>query len=131
MILKVTHSPIVGAIWVFEKVHEKVNGGASAFSSIGPGLSRLESTSSAKKQRPFLTNRSGGRIVSQNFPDTPTTGDGTGSPPQEIDVVKGKKEGDIIVVSNTVLEEQVKDLSLKIAELTALIMAEQGTPQEE
>lgn len=128
--LKVTHSPIVAAIWLFEKAHEKVNGGASGFSSIGPGLARLTSeSSSSKKQRPFLASRSG-KTDSQHFPETPAE-DGTHSPPHE-SAPKGKKEGQpAIVVSNTMLEEQVQDLSLKIAELTALIMASQGTPQEE
>ncbi|KAL5330333.1 hypothetical protein ACEPPN_003860 [Leptodophora sp. 'Broadleaf-Isolate-01'] len=130
VMLKVTHSPIVAAIWLFEKAHEKVNGGASGFSSIGPGLARLTSeSSSSKKQRPFLASRSG-KTDSQHFPETPAE-DGTHSPPHE-SAPKGKKEGQpAIVVSNTMLEEQVQDLSLKIAELTALIMASQGTPQEE
>ncbi|KAK2627683.1 hypothetical protein QTJ16_002329 [Diplocarpon rosae] len=138
--LKITHSPIVAAIWVFEKAHEKVKGGASAFSTIGPGLNRLESLSgsSAKKQRPFLTKRKSGQRGSQHFPtpDTPNTEDGARSPkepPKEGNVsARGKKEGEqLVVVSNAQLENQVRDLSVKIAELTALIMAQQGTPQEE
>ncbi|PBP17410.1 receptor-activated Ca2+-permeable cation channel [Diplocarpon rosae] len=134
--LKITHSPIVAAIWVFEKAHEKVKGGASAFSTIGPGLNRLESLSgsSAKTQRPFLTNRKSGKRGSQHFPipDTPNTEDGARSPKEENGNARGKKEGEqVVVVSNAQLENQVRDLSVKIAELTALIMAQQGTPQEE
>ncbi|CAL3962941.1 unnamed protein product [Diplocarpon coronariae] len=133
--LKVTHSPIVAAIWVFEKAHEKANGGAWAFQSIGPGFNRLESlsSSSAKKQRPFLTNRMSGKRESPHFasPDTPTE-DGASSPKEEDGTVRGKKEREgAFVVSNAQLENQVRDLSIKIAELTALIMAQQGTPQEE
>ncbi len=38
MVLKATHLPIVGAIWVFERLHEEIRGGAHSFSSIGPGV---------------------------------------------------------------------------------------------
>ncbi|KAJ5042508.1 uncharacterized protein L3040_005051 [Drepanopeziza brunnea f. sp. 'multigermtubi'] len=134
--LKITHSPIVVAILIFEKAHEKIKGGASAFSSIGPGLTRIESNS--KKQRPFLTNRTSGKANSQHFPDRPISEDGAHSPPEAATPVQGKKEGADLNgqvmgggVSNEVLEEQVRELSIKIAELTALIMAQQGTPQEE
>jgi len=53
-------------------------------------------------------------------------------------VLKGKKEGktpndkgSMVIVNNLELEDKVADLSAKIAELTALIMAQQGISQEE
>ena len=62
MLLKITHLPIVGIIWVFERAHEKIRGGASGFSSIGhigPGSTQLtqDSRIPSKKPRPFLSDR--------------------------------------------------------------------------
>ncbi|XMA18137.1 hypothetical protein WAI453_010928 [Rhynchosporium graminicola] len=130
VMLKVTHSPIVGAIWLFEKTHEKVYGGASDFSSIGPGLARLTTDStSSKKHQPFLASRSRKRN-SEHFVNTPAE-DGSHSPTHETSPKGKKEEESTLVVSNIMLEEQVQDLSQKIAELTALIMASQGSPHEE
>jgi hypothetical protein len=36
VLLKFTHIPIVGAIWLFERAQDKVSGTATAFSSMGP-----------------------------------------------------------------------------------------------
>jgi hypothetical protein len=137
MLLKVTHLPIVGAIWLFESIHERV-GGASTWSSIGPSSASMtiDSTTGTKKQRPFLSNRTNSKVASMHFPDTP--GEDGGSDDREHMVVKGKKEGKtsndkggVVMVNNLELEDKVADLSAKIAELTALIMAQQGTSQEE
>lgn len=131
MLLKITHLPIVGAIWVFESVNDQVNGGAKAFSSIGPGSSQITGDSgiALKRQRPFLTNRSSAKTSSQHYTDAPPQEYGSNSPSPQAQwssSVNGKKEG-MVGMQNTDLENQVKELSVKIAELTALIMAQQGT----
>jgi hypothetical protein len=42
VLLKVTHIPIVGAIWLFEKAQDKVSGNGNVFSSMGPASSDTE-----------------------------------------------------------------------------------------
>ena len=132
-LLKITHLPIVGIIWLFEKANEQLNGGGSTFSSMGPGSTQLTQdsiSSSAKKQRPFLSNRTATK-TSQHFVEVPN-GDGSQSPQPQNYTIKGKKEAHATVaVNNTDLERQVRDLSIQISELTALIMAQQGTNGDE
>lgn len=41
-LLKVTHMPIVGAIWMFEQAQDRVSGSAPSFSSLGPASSETE-----------------------------------------------------------------------------------------
>jgi len=136
MLLKITHLPIVGTIWVFERAHEKIRGGASGFSSIGhvgPGSTQLtqDSRIPSKKPRPFLSDRTNSKRTSQQFSEVPNE-DGANSPGPHSYKVRSKKDPDAtIVVNNTDLENQVKELSVKIAELTALIMAQQGNGGDE
>jgi len=121
-ILKITHLPIVGAIWLFETAYQQVKGDSSTFSSIAPGAT-LATPAIRRKPKPFLSNRS--KTSSQYFPDV-SIEDSAVSPG------KGTKEIErTVIVRDTDLESQVKDLSVKIAELTALIMAQQGTANEE
>ena len=133
MLLKVTHIPIVATIWLWEAAHAQVNGGASAFSSIGPGTTQLRidsTTGTAKKQRPFLSNRTNTKTSSQHFVEMPTPQeDGSHSPTPQDSTVRSRKEsgGKTVIVDNTDLEQRVGDLSAKIAELMALMMAQQGT----
>lgn len=88
----------------------------------------LESSNMQKRQKPFLSNR--GKTNSQHFADVPNE-DGASHEPHNY-AVKGKKEAEgTVVVTNTALEDQVKDLSAKIELLTALIMAQQGASNEE
>jgi hypothetical protein len=135
IVLKITHLPIVGIIWVFERAHEKIRGGASGFSSIGHiGPSSIQLTQDSripsKKSRPFLADRTNKR-TSQHFSEAPNE-DGAHSPGPQNYKIRSKKDIDAkIVVNNTDLENQVKDLSAKIAELTALIMAQQGNGGDE
>jgi hypothetical protein len=136
MLLKITHLPIVGTIWVFERAHEKIRGGASGFSSIshiGPGSTQLSQDSRipSKKPKPFLSDRTNSKRTSQQFSEVPNE-DGAHSLGPHSYKIRSKKDLDAtIVVNNTDLENQVKDLSVKIAELTALIMAQQGNGGDE
>jgi hypothetical protein len=107
-------------------------GTARPFPSMGPGTGKgTESIlPPAKKQRPFLSDRANSKTHSGQF----TEFDGPGSPGPGNYHVKSKKENgkaDVVVVDNTDLEAKVAELSVKIAELTALIMAQQGTTGEE
>ena len=85
---------------------------------------------SGKKQRPFLTDRANSKTHSGQFLefDVPNSPD-----PQSYSVRSKKENGksEVVVANNKDLEAKVADLSLKIAELTALIMAQQGTTGEE
>jgi hypothetical protein len=141
-LLKITHAPIVGCIWLFERMHEHVNkSGAEAFSTTNPERAtntiiqknKDTATSKLKKQKPFLSKaQSSANQESQPISDV----DGTASPEQRRDAyVKGKKEGNKegrdILARERVLEDKVADLSTKIEELMALIMAERGALNEE
>jgi len=134
-LLKVTHLPIIGAIWLFEAAYESIKGHTPMFSTVGPSeqLTR-ESTTLSKKPRPFLSNRASANTASQHFPEL-RTDDGPCCPDSYDDPVKSKKEGERAVVLDNPelngLKAQVDDLSSKIAELTALIMAQQGTDSQE
>ena len=131
LLLKITHAPIVGCIWLFERMHERVTkSGAEAFSSTDPqpAGTLLKDNSSAnaklKKQKPFLS-----KAQSDDNRDSLAAFDGAASPREEY--VRGKKDGREILARERVLEDRVADLSAKIEELTALIMAGQGTVNEE
>lgn len=132
-LLKITHWPIVVIIWVFETIHSKVKGDTPLFSTLGPsGMNTLplDGATSPRRQKPFLSNRA--KTYSQHFPEIPSD-DGAHSPGPQYFAIKSKKEGrlETVVVDNPALEQKVEDLSAKIAELTALIMAQQGTADAE
>lgn len=150
-LLKITHSPIVAAIWLFDSANDKVKGAASDFSSIGPAeqLSNGSGPVATRRQRPFLSNRANSKTYSQVFPDLPTSMDGASHRSANGNGTKGKSEDkaelqEAVRLDNTLLEEKVADQSAKIeelsammadqsakfAELTALIMAQQGTVEE-
>jgi len=107
-------------------------GTARPFPSMGPGTGNGTGSilPPAKKQRPFLSDRANSKTHSGQF----TEFDAPDSPGPHSYHISGKKvngKGEVVVVDNTELEAKVADLSLKIAELTALIMAQQGTAGEE
>lgn len=136
-LLKITHMPIVALIWLFESVHDKIRGDAPLFSTLGPSGAitlQVDDTISPRRQKPFLSNRTNSKTLSQHFSEIPSADGAHSSGPQNY-VVKGKKEGkgtvETVVVDNPALEQKVEDLSAKIAELTALIMAQQGIPDAE
>ncbi|KAF8855335.1 hypothetical protein BDZ45DRAFT_805084 [Acephala macrosclerotiorum] len=140
-LLKATHLPIIGAIWLFEAAHDKVRGQAPIF-SMGPGSEQLtrESTIARKKPRPFLSNRASANTASQHFPDprhndnpAPCCDDPFDEAPRSSKESR-KGGGPSVTLDNPELDglkTQVEDLSLKIAELTALIMAQQSANNEE
>jgi hypothetical protein len=132
LLLKVTHSPIVGAIWLFEVANDYFQGTARPFLSMGPGTGKFTGSInvSSRRQRPFLSDRANSKTHSGQF----TVFDRPDSPGPHTHPVKSKKGNDkaeVVALDNTDLEAKVADLSLKITELTALIMAQQGTVGEE
>ena len=127
--------PIVAVIWVFEAIHAKITGEAPLFSTLGPpggNTLPVDGAASPRRQKPFLSNRADNKTYSQHFPDV-LDDDGAHSPGPQDFVVRSKKEGKVetVVVDNPALEQKVEDLSAKIAELTALIVAQQGVTGEE
>lgn len=127
VLLKVTHLPIVGAIWVFERVNDQVRGGAMTFSSMGPG-SQFDLENRARKSIPFLakSNRAPSKHNSHYFGHAPN-GDHDPHTPKTERVERAEME----VVNDANLEKMVEDLGAKIAELTAIVMAQQGTAPDE
>ncbi|KAL3420020.1 ion transporter [Phlyctema vagabunda] len=138
ILLRITHAPIVAAIFLFERAQEKVGLGAKTFSSIGPGTARLavhtdsEGNTTAKKQKPFLTNRA--------QPKPASRGEGALSPGEACFSRTKSHDGKEVVaaVDNSAMEEkvnelsrEVKDLSQTIKELTALLMAQQAGSAED
>ncbi|KAE8443417.1 hypothetical protein EG329_001898 [Mollisiaceae sp. DMI_Dod_QoI] len=137
-LLKVTHLPIIGAIWLFETSYEKVKGNTPMFSSMGPSSEQptMENTVRSRKPRPFLSNRASANTASQHFPALRNDDGPVISYPDPFDdTVNGKQDGERAVVLKNPdldgLKAQVEDLSSKIAELTALIMAQQTTDGQE
>ena len=127
--------PIVGLIWLFESINNKIKGDAPLFSTLGPSGALtlpVDGATSPRRQKPFLSNRSNNNTLSQHFPEIPND-DGAHSPGPQNFVIKGKKEGGVgtVVVDNPALEQKVEDLSAKITELMALIMVQQGIPGAE
>jgi hypothetical protein len=133
LVLKITHAPIVGCIWLFERMHKRVKkSGAEAFSSVDPHAGTLlkdnsSSTAKLKKQKPFLS-----KAQSSNNRDSVAVFDGAATPEHaREEYIRGKKEEREILGRERVLEDKVADLSAKIEKLTALIIAGQGTVNEE
>jgi hypothetical protein len=125
--------PIVAIISIFEAIHSKIKGDTPLFSTLGPSGANtlpLDGATSPRRQKPFLSNRA--KTYSQHFPELPSE-DGADSPIPQNFRVRSKKEGRVetVVVDNPALELRVEDLSAKIAELTALIMAQQGSTSAE
>jgi hypothetical protein len=99
-----------------------------AFSSMGPGV-QLERDRRVKKQLPFLTksNRTSTKRSSQHFDAPSEDGSRTPVPQTPIRINTAGTLGS----DNPNLEKMVEDLSTKIAELTALIVAQQGSVPDE
>jgi hypothetical protein len=95
---------------------------------MGPGMQLdQEAGRRAKKQLPFLTKstRTSTKNPMSEFADRPgTNGSHTPEPQTPIKIGGGKAES--VAVGNPNLEKMVEDLATKIAELTALINAQQG-----
>jgi hypothetical protein len=113
ILLKTTHTPIVGAIWLYEKLQDHINGENHIFGAIGPGT-----TNTRKVQRPFLANRNSAQSASQRYSKTPRPDSGSEAGFLKAFKAAAGKSG------QEDLERKVEDLSSKIEELTALIMAQ-------
>jgi hypothetical protein len=128
LVLKFTHLPIIGAIWLFELAHEQVRK-SNTFSSLQPPRHTLRPSTVPKPQPTRSTHVPSSS--SQNHPIIRKTEELLNP---QVGVGKDKKGAEsTVVLSDTNLEGQVqelsgqvKDLSAKIAELTALIIAQQG-----
>jgi len=144
-LLKTTHLPIVAIIYFWERLHEHVRGSSSAFSSLIDPTTDSAPNSNNKKQKPFLSNRRV-KTSSQHFPDFPDPDHRPAASFAEIvngrkvsatwhgnrkeggrEVEMGGSADERLGAIHRELEDQVRDLNGKIAELTALIMAQQGT----
>lgn len=139
LLLKITHMPIVAIIWVWEAFHTRIYGDTPLFSAVSPvGDNDLpvdgatSPVAGPRRQKPFLSNRANNRMYSQHLPEL-IHDDDTHSPNPQSSVDQKKKDGEAerVVVDKNVLEQRVEDLSAKIAELTALIMAQQGIADAE
>jgi len=115
VLLKITHTPIVAAIWLYETIHEQFHGNSQTFSTVGPS-----ETKTSKAQKGFMANR-----PPMPSPSLPAEG-------QSPFAVNGRKRGqeNIRTGDQAALEAKVDDLSAKIAELTALLMAQQSKGPE-
>ncbi|TVY48864.1 Calcium channel [Lachnellula occidentalis] len=108
ILLKITHAPFVACIWLFERVHVRINkSGADAFSSTDPKLTSTKS----KKQDPFLPK-------AQNIDNILTVFDGAASPGENYE--RGKKEGRESSARERALEDKVADLNAQFEEFQAL-----------
>ena len=81
-----------------------------------------QQSSSKRKQKPFLS-KSSKRHSSHNLHNSPTTDASHGPEVASYDVLAGPRNED--------LEKKVDNLTAKIAELTALVMAQQNNSSEE
>lgn len=133
VLLKFTHSPIVACIYLYERLEAYLTkSGADAFSSTNPrggASSKTKDTENAtaklKKLKPFLSSaQSSKKGDSMGVPVAVPDVDGAGSVPEE-SYIRGRKEGIESSAREHALEDKVADLSAKIDELTALIMAGQ------
>jgi hypothetical protein len=142
VLLKATHSPIVAAIWLYEKLHFKIHGNTATFSTSGirsrdisESFSHISNGSERlgkeRRQRPFLVERSHTKTSSQNYDlSKPSTADTDIHTPGGKNGKLRKGEGsaavgETVVVVDKALEAKIDELSKKIEELTAIIMAGQ------
>ncbi|KAI9741505.1 MAG: hypothetical protein M1818_004311 [Claussenomyces sp. TS43310] len=112
LLLKITHAPIVAAIMLYESLSQRFHGGLQTFSSLGPSENTLPKT-----QPPFLINR-------PTVPQSPQID--IPSPSRTVCAVTNHKQTDRFQ-DHSAIEKKVEDLTAKIEELTALILAQQRT----
>jgi hypothetical protein len=113
ILLKATHTPIVGAIWLYERLQDHIYGTNHTFGVIGPGT-----TNTKKVQRPFLVDRTSVQSASQHYTKIPRPESSS-----EAGFLKAFRAA-ASMSGQEDLERKVEDLSAKIEELTALIMAQ-------
>lgn len=98
------------------------------FSGMGPGM-QLDLENRAKRSIPFLakSNRVPSKHNSQFFADTPGTDHDAHTPIRS----ERRERPEKAVANDSNLEKMVEDLGAKLAELTALVMAQQGSAPDE
>jgi hypothetical protein len=130
-LLKITHTPIVAGILLYEGIQERFSSRSHTFATLGPA-----DTSKSKAQRPFLVTRSepipspgmyhGDAIRELGGPGVRSPI--TGITKNEMHTKNGKLDttnGAVVSEGQRALEKKVDDLSAKIEELTALILSQQ------
>jgi hypothetical protein len=119
VLLKTTHAPIVGAIMLYEKLHNRIYGTHHTFAGqIGPGAANTR-----RIPRPVLGNR-------DSMHGVPPPRTNTKPRPESASEPGLMKVWKAAVGTNGQedLQRKVDDLSAKIEELTALLMAQAQKP---
>jgi hypothetical protein len=128
IVLKITHSPIVGIIYLYERLHDRVYGTSHTFGSIGPSASNTR-----RVQKPTLQNRDSLVSISPRVTRTPSRS----APAKDSERDEGGDAPGLMKVFKTAvgqtgseeresIQNQLNDLSAKIDELTALLMVQQN-----
>lgn len=126
VLLKITHTPIVGVIFLYESIITRVYGGSRpAFSTLGYQNGSMSNTSKAQK---VLLSGGDGAGDSNEAPTTPLgkfkRRDVTRHDSGQFEIVKKKDEREDARIQE--LEKKVDMLVEKITELSALLMAQNG-----
>lgn len=131
MLLKVTHLPIVAIIMLYESMQARVSKGGSltvsSTRSASAGLNR-NSTITVKKQPqpPFLSSRANTMNSSQHFLDWQDDGEMSSLDLHTSTFQGGQKsQGEVTGVGDLSLEQKVDALTEQVAQLTAIILAQQ------
>lgn len=110
-------------------MHPIIYGDIQLFSATGPAVADTlavdgaTSPATPRRQKPFLSNRANNKTYSQYLPELINNDDAHNPGPQN-SVAKKEDKLQTVVVDNRALEQRVENLSVKIAQLTALIMAQ-------
>jgi hypothetical protein len=116
----------------YESMQAHAAKGGTAFSSIEPisGVLDRSPTITVKKRRqsPFLPSRANTMTSSQHLPDLQNENGDSSPEPDDTYQREPMAQADMVAMGNLSLERKVDVLSEKIAQLTALIMAQQGQP---
>jgi hypothetical protein len=118
--LKTTHTPIVGAIWLYEKLQDHISGANHSFGIVGPG-----EANTPKVQRPVHFDRNSRQPASQRYSKTPRPDSSSETGFLKAFRATTGKSG------QEDLERKVEDLASKIEELTALILAQTRRDNDE
>jgi hypothetical protein len=123
VILKATHVPIVGLIFLYEYLNDRFYGTETTFSGVGPNKAETP-----KAPRSFFMGR-GPAAENVASPRAQRHYDGPAMTPSEsffAKSLKTKRSTGVMEEDRRALENKVEGLSKKIEELTALILAGQG-----
>jgi hypothetical protein len=127
LLLKATHTPIVGAIYIYERFHDRIYGTHHTFGVIGPATGNTR-----RVQRPFLSNRGSVQFTTPQIQrrlrrdSTKDSGKDSGSE-QGLTKVWKTTVGQSASEEREDIQKRVDGLSTKIDELMALLMAQTKT----